>query len=110
MSACGARPVELSASSVFVFDQYTIAKASPPMPVMFGSVTLRAAAIAMAASAALPPRFRTSSPICDASGWLDATMPWVERTTDRPARNPEYQSLLGRPGAVVAAGGAFPGV
>ena len=65
------------------------------MPVMFGSVTLSAAAIAIAASTALPPRLSTSRPICDASGWLDATIPFVERTTERPARNPENQSVAG---------------
>ena len=58
--------------------------ASPPMPVMFGSVTLSTAAIAMAASTALPPRFRMSRPVCDASGWLVATMPWL-RAHDRSA-------------------------
>ena len=59
------------------------------MPVMFGSVTLSTAAIAMAASTALPPRFRMSRPTCDASGWLVATMPWLARTTDRPAGTSE---------------------
>jgi hypothetical protein len=44
------------------------------MPVMLGSVTFSTAAMAMAASAAFPPRFSTSMPTCDASGWLDATM------------------------------------
>jgi hypothetical protein len=56
---------------------------------MFGSVTLRTAAMAMAASTALPPRFRMSRPTCEASGWLVATMAWLARTTDRPAGPPE---------------------
>jgi hypothetical protein len=43
-------------------------KASPPMPVMFGSVTLSTAAIAIAASTALPPCFRISTPVWQASG------------------------------------------
>src|SRR6476619_5708699 len=59
--------------------------ASPPTPVMFGSVTLRTAAIAIEASTALPPRFNTSRPTIDANGWLLATMAWLARTTDRPA-------------------------
>src|SRR5574341_570131 len=48
-------------------------KASPPNPVLVGSVTFSAAAVATAASAALPPFIRISSPACDASGWLEAT-------------------------------------
>ena len=67
-------------------------KASPPMPVMFGSVTFRTAAIAMAASTALPPRFSMSRPACDASGWLVATIAWLARTTERPAGTRENQS------------------
>ena len=59
------------------------------MPVMLGSVTLSIAATAIAASTALPPRFRISSPTCDASGWLVATIPWLARDTDRPAVEPE---------------------
>jgi hypothetical protein len=59
-------------------------KASPPIPVMSGSVTLSTAATAIEASTALPPRFRTSMPTCEARGWLVATMPCVARTTDRP--------------------------
>jgi hypothetical protein len=42
--------------------------ASPPIPVMLGSVTLSIAAMAMAASTALPPRFKTSMPTWEASG------------------------------------------
>ena len=55
---------------------------------MFGSVTLSMAAIAMAASTALPPRFRMSRPTWEASGWLVATIAWAARTTDRPAGSP----------------------
>ena len=50
-------------------------KASPPIPVMFGSVTLSTAAMAMAASTAFPPRFRMSRPVSEANGWLVATIP-----------------------------------
>ena len=52
---------------------------------MWGSVTLRTAAMAIAASAALPPRFRISMPVWDASGWLVATIARPARTIDRPA-------------------------
>ena len=67
-------------------------KASPPTPVMFGSVTFSTAAIAIAASTALPPPFRISRPVCDASGWLDATIAWLVRTTERPAGTRVNQS------------------
>ena len=40
----------------------TMAKASEPMPLAVGSTTVRQAAVAMAASTALPPFFSTSSP------------------------------------------------
>src|SRR5262245_37725232 len=53
------------------------------MPVDVGSVTLRAAAVAMAASAALPPRISIERPACEASGWLEATMPRRARTGER---------------------------
>jgi thiol-disulfide isomerase/thioredoxin len=41
------------------------------------------AAVATAASAALPPDRRMASPASVASGWLDATMPWRAYTVDR---------------------------
>jgi hypothetical protein len=41
--------------------------ASPPGPHCIGSVTIRAALAAMAASTALPSRFSTSTPIADAT-------------------------------------------
>jgi hypothetical protein len=43
------------------------------MPVIVGSTTLSAAAVATAASAALPPLRSISRPACAASGWLVAT-------------------------------------
>ena len=48
-----------------------------------GSVTFRAAATATAASAALPPLFRTETPISAASGWLHATQPCLQSTGER---------------------------
>src|SRR5512134_4021775 len=59
------------------------------MPVEVGSVTLRAAAAATAASAALPPSIRIERPAWVASGWLVATMPCVARTGER------YESKVG---------------
>ncbi len=53
------------------------------MPVDADSVTLRTAAAATAASAALPPRRRIASPACDASGLLVATMPRRATTIER---------------------------
>ena len=40
------------------------------MPVACGSVTASVAHAAIAASMALPPRRRISSPVCVAIGWL----------------------------------------
>src|SRR5947207_3262464 len=76
---------------------------SPPMPVMCGSVTFNTAAIAIAASDALPPRRSTSMPTSDASGWLLATIAWLARTTDRPVATLENQSLVFEGCAAVAA-------
>src|ERR1041385_4205408 len=59
-------------------------KASPPIPVIIGSVTLSMAAIAIDASTSLPPRLSTSRPACEASGWLLATIACWLRTMDRP--------------------------
>src|SRR5512142_1235350 len=56
---------------------------SPPIPVEVGSVTLRAAATATAASAALPPRDRISTPAAAASGCDAATMPPRQETGER---------------------------
>ena len=53
------------------------------MPQLIGSTTPIIALAAIAASAALPPALSTSSPACDASGWLVATMPFLAITTER---------------------------
>src|SRR5262249_6634474 len=60
---------------------------SPPMPHDMGSMSPMAALVAMAASMALPPLRRISSPTWAASGWLVATMPCGAITTERPERN-----------------------
>ena len=43
-----------------------MAKLSPPIPLDVGSVTVKVAATAMAASMAFPPLFNTSRPACAA--------------------------------------------
>jgi len=73
--ARGERPEELRPYSFWVFASQTIAKRSPPMPHDIGSSRPRAALTAMAASTALPPFCRTSTPICTARGWAAATIP-----------------------------------
>ncbi len=73
------------------------------MPVSFCDVTSSTAPVATAASIALPPWRRISSPASAASGSLVATMPWRARTSDRPcasqpcARDPGT-ALIAAPG------------
>ena len=61
----------------------TMAKASPPRPLLVGSMTVRQAAAASTASTALPPRRRASSPAWAASGWEAHTIPFPAKTTRR---------------------------
>ena len=58
-------------------------KRSPPGPTIIGSTSVSMAAVATAASMALPPFLRMSSPACAASGWLVATTPLRAITSDR---------------------------
>lgn len=51
------------------------------MPALYGSVTPRAAAVAIAASVALPPRSRTSMPTWLATGSTLETAPPAPRIT-----------------------------
>ena len=81
----GARPLPFSPYSFCVFASQTIAYRSPPIPHEVGSISPRAALVAMAASTAFPPFFSTSSPIWAARGWLAATIPCGAIVTDRPA-------------------------
>ena len=60
------RPVSRSPSQ-------TMAKASLPTPLLHGSTTVNVMAVATAASTALPPRRRMSTPAAAASGWEVAT-------------------------------------
>src|SRR5688572_24070111 len=64
-------------------------KASRPTPVITRSGTLSMAAIAIAASTALPPRLRTSRRTCEAGGGLVATIACRLPTTDRPGLTTE---------------------
>src|SRR5687768_1393839 len=50
------------------------------MPLIQGSTTPTASAVATAASAACPPSFSTRAPISDATRFCDTTMPPLERT------------------------------
>ena len=56
---------------------------SPPTPDIFGSTTFSAAAVAMAASTALPPRCSAAIPACVASGCPAHTIPLRPMTTGR---------------------------
>jgi hypothetical protein len=49
------------------------------MPIELGSTTPSTAAVAIAASMALPPLIRICTPARVASGWLDATMPFLAK-------------------------------
>src|ERR1700733_15018251 len=71
------------------------AKRSPARPVFIGSTTLSTAAVATAASMALPPFIRIWRPACAASGWLVANMPCWAITSARPwAAQPSALSPL----------------
>jgi len=50
------------------------------MPIDIGSTTPKTAAVATAASMALPPFMRMRTPARVASGWLEATMPFLATT------------------------------
>jgi hypothetical protein len=48
-----------------------------------GSTTLSTAAVATAASTAVPPAIKIRKPAWAAKGWLAATIPLLAMTTDR---------------------------
>ena len=77
-ASAGVRPEELSPCSRP--SAQMSAKASPPRPLDVGSVTVSAAAAAIAASTALPPRRSISSPASAARGWLEQAAPRLART------------------------------
>src|SRR5262249_21037130 len=76
---------------------------SPPMPDMFGSATLSAAAVAIAASTASPPRGSALIPARRAAGWPAQTTPRRARTTGGVAGD-ERRWRRGEAGAAGAAG------
>ena len=79
----GERPLPLMARTDFSRLFQTRANMSPPTPVDTGSTTFRTAALAIAASTALPPCIRTRIPATAARGWLVATIPCLAKTVDR---------------------------
>ena len=87
LAATGARPLALRPSRRFSGARWMRAKASPPMPTMWGSTTLRVARAATAASTALPPCSSTRQPARLARGWLVATTPRGAMTTERWAKD-----------------------
>ena len=81
VKAVGAGPLELRPYN-FSFSQ-TNANASPPIPLEVGSTTVRHAAVATAASTALPPWRKICSPAWAAKFCEVATMPFFAKTTLR---------------------------
>src|SRR2546430_2558316 len=63
-----------------------MANRSPPMPFETGSIKPSVAFAAIAASTALPPRFKISTPTSVAAGTLVQTIPCRARTSDRVAK------------------------
>src|SRR4051812_10143440 len=86
-AAAPARPEPFSAVTFLLLASQKRPKQSPPIPVEPGSTTFSIAAVAMAASAALPPACKIVKPACAANGWLVATMPRVAITLLRRERN-----------------------
>ena len=79
----GALPLPFSAVTFLSAAFQMSANTSPPTPVDIGSTTFNVAAVATAASTALPPSMRTLRPAMAARGWLVATMPWVAWIVER---------------------------
>src|SRR5215813_5949824 len=61
-----------------------IANRSPAIPTFIGSIRLSAAAVATAASTALPPFMRIRRPAWAATDWLVVTIPCCAMVSDRP--------------------------
>src|SRR5262245_1247198 len=75
VAAAGARPAALRASGFFAPGLAISAKQSPPMPVIGHSTTASTAAVAIAASTALPPWRRISTAARLAAGCEVRTLP-----------------------------------
>ena len=85
VAAAGARPEALSATG-FLPGFETMAKQSPPMPVMAGSTTHSTAVAQMAASTALPPLRSISMAASVAAGCDVAHMALRAMTGERPGK------------------------
>ena len=68
LAAIGARPLPFSATTSLRLAFQISAKTSPPTPVDIGSTTFSVAAVATAASTALPPAIRMRTPAIAARG------------------------------------------
>jgi hypothetical protein len=66
VSALADQPLAFRAYIFFSFGSHTMAKRSPPMPFIIGSMTPTAAFAAIAASTALPPLERIVALACEA--------------------------------------------
>src|SRR6267143_2449483 len=77
-----------------------MAKRSPPMPFEVGSISPWAALAAIAASTALPPRWRICAATCAARGWLTAATPCCDAATERPGTGRAATRLMVR--AIIA--------
>src|SRR5690242_14992412 len=86
VASLGAVPPALMEITRFSRALYTSTKASPPNPVMEGSVTARTAKAATAASKALPPDRKIASPTCVACGLRVEMACRLPRTTGRRVR------------------------
>ena len=83
LQSYGERPLALSPSSLRSFAFQTIANRSPPGPQLIGSTRDSMALAQMAASMALPPAFRISTPAILAKGWLEQTTPFRQTSVER---------------------------
>src|SRR4030042_1431722 len=83
LQSYGERPLALSPSSLRCLASQTMANKSPPGPQLIGSIRLSMALAQIAASIALPPVFRISTPAILARGWLEQTTPFWQTTVER---------------------------
>jgi hypothetical protein len=76
-----------------------------------GSTTPNTAAVAIAASTALPPSINTLTPAKVANGWLETTMPFLAMTLDRfvilLAIDVEYYAALDSAMRIIAVASAL---
>ena len=80
-AARGRTPAPSSVSVRPLAASWATTQATPPTPLMKGSTTPTAKAAATAASAALPPRWRISTPASAASGCMAVTRPPATATS-----------------------------